>query len=72
MEVFISSGKRRTRIFGPMSDVVGDFGIVKDFLQAVSYQYPKILTSSIDVSIDSHIMAFKAEESRLNKETIKL
>jgi predicted dehydrogenase len=105
MEAFTSYGKRRTRIFGPMGDVVGDgdalvianfktgeiekcvakdhadiqsghgggdFGIIKDFLQAVSHQEPEILTSTIDVSIDSHIMAFKAEESRLNKKTIKL
>ena len=39
---------------------------------SVSHQDPEILTSSIDVSIDSHIMTSKAEESIFNKETLKL
>jgi predicted dehydrogenase len=42
----------------------GDFGIVRDFIQAVAHQDPKILTSTIDLSMESHLMGFKAEESR--------
>ena len=42
----------------------GDYGIAKDFLQAVAHQDPTILTSTIDMSMESHLMCFKAEESR--------
>ena len=50
----------------------GDYGLVKDFLRAVSYDDPAILTSTIDLSMESHLMGFSAEESRLSKKTIKL
>lgn len=42
----------------------GDWLLVRDFVQAVSQQNPSILTSTIDESIESHIMGFMAEESR--------
>ncbi|WP_207425853.1 Gfo/Idh/MocA family protein [Pedobacter sp. SYSU D00535] len=42
----------------------GDWLLVRDFVQAVSQKNPAILTSTIDESIESHIMGFKAEESR--------
>lgn len=42
----------------------GDAGLVKDFVNAVSQQNVKLLTSTIDESIESHIMGFMAEESR--------
>lgn len=42
----------------------GDMGLVKDFVNAVSQQNAKLLTSTIDESIESHIMGFMAEESR--------
>ncbi len=42
----------------------GDWLLVKDFVQAVSQQNASILTSTIDESIESHIMGFMAEESR--------
>lgn len=44
----------------------GDWLLVKDFVQAVSQQNAKLLTSTIDDSIESHIMGFMAEESRAN------
>jgi predicted dehydrogenase len=44
----------------------GDHGIVHDFIQAVSQQDPGLLTSTIEASMESHLMGFKAEESRLN------
>jgi predicted dehydrogenase len=45
----------------------GDHRLVKDWLQAVAQKDKKLLSSSIDVSIESHLMAFAAERSRLNR-----
>jgi len=42
----------------------GDRGIITNFVDAVREKNPKLLSSNIDVSIESHIMAFKGEESR--------
>ena len=42
----------------------GDHGLVSDFVQAVSLNDPGYLTSTIQVSMASHLMGFKAEESR--------
>jgi predicted dehydrogenase len=43
----------------------GDYGLVHDFIQAVSQQDPSLLTSTLDASMESHLIAFRAEESRL-------
>jgi len=43
----------------------GDHGLVHDFVRAVSAKDPKLLSSTIQVSMASHLMGFKAEESRL-------
>jgi predicted dehydrogenase len=43
----------------------GDHGLAHDFIQAVSQQDPTLLTSTIDASMESHLIGFKAEESRL-------
>lgn len=45
----------------------GDHRLVKDWIQAVAQRDKKLLSSSIDVSIESHLMAFAAERSRLNR-----
>ncbi|HXL58853.1 MAG TPA: Gfo/Idh/MocA family oxidoreductase [Chitinophagaceae bacterium] len=45
----------------------GDHRLVKDWVQAVGHQNPDILSSTIGVSVESHLMAFAAERSRLNK-----
>ncbi|MFC2097736.1 Gfo/Idh/MocA family protein [Bacteroidota bacterium] len=42
----------------------GDFGLVRDFIQASSHNDPSLLTSTIEASMESHLMGFKAEESR--------
>ena len=42
----------------------GDFGLVRDFVEAVAYQDSSRLSSSIRDSIESHIMGFAAEKSR--------
>ncbi len=48
----------------------GDFGLVYDFVRAVQSHDPAILTSSIDESAESHLMGYKAEESRHTKKTM--
>lgn len=48
----------------------GDHGLVHDFVRAVSAQNPALLTSTIQASMESHLMGFKAEESRLNNGTV--
>jgi len=44
----------------------GDWGIARDFIEAVAYQSSSKLSTTIDVSMESHIMGFKCEKSRLN------
>ncbi len=45
----------------------GDWRLMANFIQAVSKKDPGLLTSTIDVSIESHVMCFMAEKSRLGK-----
>jgi predicted dehydrogenase len=42
----------------------GDWRLLRDWIQAVSQHNPNLLTSTIDASIESHIMGFMAEKSR--------
>ncbi len=42
----------------------GDWRLMANFVEAVATQDPSVLTSSIDVSIESHLMGFAAERSR--------
>lgn len=44
----------------------GDLCLARDFVEAVGNNDPSRLSSSIDVSTESHVMGFCAEESRLN------
>jgi predicted dehydrogenase len=44
----------------------GDHRLVRDFLEAVDRHDPSHLSSSIDVSIESHLMGFAAARSRLS------
>jgi len=52
----------------------GDHKLVKDWVQAIAQQDSSLLSSSVETSIESHLMAFAAEKSRLNRtiEEIKL
>ena len=50
----------------------GDHLLVRDFLRAVSAQDEKLLSSTIDVSIESHVMGFMAEKSRKSNKKIKI
>ena len=43
----------------------GDLCLTRDFVNAVGNNDPGRLTSSIDVSTESHVMGFCAEDSRL-------
>jgi predicted dehydrogenase len=45
----------------------GDWRLVADFVQAVAHQDMARLTSTIDQSIESHLMAFAAERSRASR-----
>lgn len=45
----------------------GDHRLVKDWVQAVYQQNKELLSSSIEVSVESHLMAFGAERSRQNR-----
>ena len=43
----------------------GDHPMVRDWVQAVGQRNPALLSSTIDESVESHLMAFAAERSRL-------
>ena len=45
----------------------GDHRLMKDWVQAVAQQDKSLLSSSIELSIESHLIAFAAEKSRLNR-----
>ncbi len=50
----------------------GDFGIMADFIKAISTRNKKYLTSTPQESLMSHRMAFAAEESRKNNKVINM
>jgi predicted dehydrogenase len=45
----------------------GDWRLAENWVQAVAQHNPALLTSTIDQSIESHVMGFMAEESRKTK-----
>lgn len=44
----------------------GDLRLVRDFVEAVAQRDISRLTSTLDVSVDSHVMGFLAEKSRID------
>lgn len=50
----------------------GDLCLTRDFINAVGNNDPGRLTSSIDVSTESHVMGFCAEESRLGGKKVSV
>jgi predicted dehydrogenase len=48
----------------------GDWRLVADWINAISKKDASLLTSTIDASIESHVMGFMAEESRKNKKVM--
>ncbi len=45
----------------------GDWKLVADWLMAIDQQNPALLSSTIEASVESHIMGFQAEKSRLHQ-----
>jgi hypothetical protein len=50
----------------------GDWRLAADWVQAVSQHNPSLLTSTIDASIESHVMGFMAEKSRKEKKVMNI
>jgi predicted dehydrogenase len=50
----------------------GDWRLAENWVQAVAQRDPSLLTSTIDQSIESHIMGFMAEESRKTKKVMDI
>ncbi|MCF8364769.1 MAG: Gfo/Idh/MocA family oxidoreductase [Bacteroidales bacterium] len=50
----------------------GDYGLARDFLHAVSKQDSSLLTSTLAASMESHLIGFKAEESRHTKKIVQV
>lgn len=61
------SGQRKVWSLKTDAHGGGDHRMLKDFLQAVGQRDPKLLSSSIEDSVESHLMAFAAERSRLQR-----
>jgi predicted dehydrogenase len=50
----------------------GDYGLAHDFAVAVSKQDPSLLSSTVQESMESHLIAFRAEESRLSGKKMRV
>jgi len=50
----------------------GDWRLVSDWIQAIDQQNPNLLTSTIDASIESHVMGFAAEKSRKESKVVEI
>jgi len=50
----------------------GDWRLVADWIQAVDQQNASLLTSTIDASIESHVMGFAAEKSRKENKVVEI
>ena len=50
----------------------GDYGLLAAFINAVKNQDASLISSTLDVSIQSHLMAFAAEESRISGKIVNL
>lgn len=50
----------------------GDWRLVADWIQAVDQQNPALLSSTIDASIESHLMGFAAEKSRKENKVVEI
>jgi predicted dehydrogenase len=50
----------------------GDWRLMRDFVRAVSKQDKSLLVSSIAESMESHVMGYKAEESRKNGKVVRM
>jgi len=71
METFVMTefmtGKKTTWSMRTDSHGGGDHRLMKDWVQAIGQQNSALLSSSIDLSVESHIIAFAAEKSRRSR-----
>jgi len=61
------TGERRSWTLKTDAHGGGDHPMVRDWVQAVAQRNPALLSSSIEDSVESHLMAFAAERSRLQR-----
>jgi len=61
------TGKRSTWTMKTDAHGGGDHPMVRDWVQAVAQRNAALLSSSIEDSVESHLMAFAAERSRLQR-----
>jgi len=50
----------------------GDWRLMANWIQAIIKHDPGLLTSTIDQSIESHVMCFAAEKSRMEKQVVDI
>jgi predicted dehydrogenase len=50
----------------------GDWHLVEDWLVAIDKQNPSLLSSTIDASVESHLMGFAAEKSRKQLKVVSI
>jgi hypothetical protein len=50
----------------------GDWRLMRDFVTAVSLQDPSYLVSTVEESLASHLIGFKAEESRAKGHSVRM
>jgi len=50
----------------------GDWALVTDWIRAVKTKDSSVLSSTLDASIESHLIGFSAEKSRLGKKTMNI
>jgi predicted dehydrogenase len=50
----------------------GDFGLMQDFVAAVAQNNPRLISSTPDEILNSHMVAFAAERARLEKRVVEL
>jgi len=60
-------GKRRSWSLKTDAHGGGDHRMVKDWVQAVGQRNPALLSSPIEVSMESHLIAYAAEKSRVER-----
>lgn len=48
----------------------GDFGLMKQFLFSVRANDPSLFSASLETAVESHLMSFSAERSRLEKRVV--
>ncbi len=77
LEAFEFAGEKRwiwnTREHGRVDSGHGggDHGLARDWVQAISRRDETLLTSRLEASMESHLIGFTAEESRLEGGTLK-